>query len=257
MYLAAGFLLSGAENSEAVVTVRDLKDQVREVKLPRKHAFGDGATERTGEAFKLLSGNIGYADLDRLTVPMVDAMFEKFKNTNAIIFDDRTYPQGTAWTIAPRLTEKDSVVAAVFQRRVAMFPDVPMGEVATQYVTQTFLQQIPHTDKWRYKGRTVMLIDERTMSQAEHTGLFFETANGTKFVGSPTAGANGDVTNFCVPGGIWIYFTGQAVRHADGRQLQRIGLVPDVEVRPTIRGIRAGKDEVLDMAIDYLRSRDH
>ena len=27
------------------------------------------------------------------------------------------------------------------------------------------------------------------MSQAEHTGLFFEAANGTKFIGSQTAGA--------------------------------------------------------------------
>jgi hypothetical protein len=29
-----------------------------------------------------------------------------------------------------------------------------------------------------------MLIDERTQSQAEHAGLFFEAANGTIFIGS-------------------------------------------------------------------------
>jgi C-terminal processing protease CtpA/Prc len=97
-----------------------------------------------------------------------------------------------------------------------------------------------------------MLIDERAISQAEHTGLFLEAANGTKFIGSPTAGANGDVTSFCVPGGIWISFTGQAVRHADGRQLQRVGLQPDIAVRPTLKGIRAGKDEVLERAVEYL-----
>ena len=34
------------------------------------------------------------------------------------------------------------------------------------------------------------------------------------------------------------------VRHIDGRQLQKIGLVPDVEIKPTIEGIRNGKDEV-------------
>jgi C-terminal processing protease CtpA/Prc len=98
-----------------------------------------------------------------------------------------------------------------------------------------------------------MLIDERAISQAEHTGLFFEMANGTKFIGSNTAGANGDVTNFNVPGGINIMFTGQSVRHVDGRQLQRIGLVPDIEVRPTIEGIQNGRDEVLEGAIEYLQ----
>jgi hypothetical protein len=65
----------------------------------------------------------------------------------------------------------------------------------------TFLQRLPRTDKFRYHGKTVLLIDERTMSQAEHTGLFFEAANGTQFIGSPTAGANGDVTNPSGPEG--------------------------------------------------------
>jgi hypothetical protein len=43
------------------------------------------------------------------------------------------------------------------------------------------------------------------------------------------------------------------VRHADGRQLQRVGLVPHVEIRPTLAGIRAGEDEVLARALAYLR----
>lgn len=97
-----------------------------------------------------------------------------------------------------------------------------------------------------------MLVDERTISQAEHTGLFFEAANGTTFIGSPTMGANGDVTMFTIPGNIGITFTGHDVRHADGRQLQRVGLQPQVSVTPTIAGIRAGRDEVLEAALKYV-----
>jgi len=253
LYRAAALMIRGPDSSQATITVRDPSDQVKEIKLPRREAFGQGGTERSGEPYRMLPGNIGYADLDRLTVPMVDEMFEKFKDTRAIIFDDRTYPKGTAWAIAPRLSEKDEVIGAMFVKRIAMFPDAPLGELASQSVEQTFYQRLPHTDKWRYRGKTVLLIDERTLSQAEHTGLFFEAANGTKFIGSHTAGANGDVTNFSVPGDFFIYFTGQAVRHADGRQLQRIGLVPDVEVRPTLKGIRAGRDEVLEKALEYLQ----
>jgi C-terminal processing protease CtpA/Prc len=47
-------------------------------------------------------------------------------------------------------------------------------------------------------------------------------------------------------------FTGQSVRHPDGRQLQRVGLIPDLAVLPTIPGIQAGRDEVLEAAITYL-----
>jgi C-terminal processing protease CtpA/Prc len=99
-----------------------------------------------------------------------------------------------------------------------------------------------------------MLVDEHTMSQAEHTGLFFEAANGTKLIGSQTSGSNGDVTNLVLPGGYYVSFSGHDVRHADGRQLQRIGLVPDIEARPTIEGVREGRDEVLDRALSFLRT---
>jgi len=252
MYKAASFLLRGPENSEARLTLRDRNNRVKNVKLPRKSDFRI-FSERSGEVVKLLPGNIGYADLGRLTVNEVDSMFEKFKDTKAIIFDMRGYPNGTAWAIAPRLTEKNGVAAALFHCPVLMSPGDASGDITTQSLFHTFTQALPRTDKWRYKRKTVMLIDERTVSQAEHTGLFFEAANGTTFIGSPTAGANGDVTSFHVPGGIDIMFTGQAVQHIDGRQLQRVGLVPHVEVRPTIKGIREERDEVLERAVSYLK----
>ncbi len=42
------------------------------------------------------------------------------------------------------------------------------------------------------------------------------------------------------------------MRHADGGQLQRKGLTPHVEVAPTRAGLSAGKDEVLDRALQDL-----
>jgi len=63
----------------------------------------------------------------------------------------------------------------------------------------------------------------------------------------------GDLLVVSVPGGIYVRFSGQGVWHADGRQLQRLGLQPTVEVRPTLLGIRSGQDEVLQAAIEYLQ----
>ena len=73
------------------------------------------------------------------------------------------------------------------------------------------------------------------------------------FIGTPTNGANGNVTNMVLPGNLFVSFTGQEVRHADGRRLQRVGVQPDITVKTTIAGIRAGRDEVLEAAIEYLR----
>ena len=249
--------LNGPEKSMALLTVQRGDGSVGEVKVERRtENLRHMRSQREGPVTRMLPGNIGYADLDRLMPAQVDEMFDQFRNTKAIIFDMRGYPNGTAWSIAPRLSEKKDLAAALFFGPLSMAPAVPNGEMLTHSATYSFVQSIPASDKWRYTGKTVMLIDERTVSQAEHTGLFLRAANGTKFVGSATTGANGDVTNFVVPGGITIGFSGHDVRHPDGKQLQRVGLQPDVLSVPTIEGIREGRDEVLEMALQYL-STEH
>ena len=241
---AALRLTGGPVRSTVRLRLRGAGGVERTVEMTRTEAFE--MTGRSGPLFEVLRGNIGYADLGRLPASEVDSMFERLKGTRAIIFDMRGYPMGTAWSIAPRLTMVDMPPAARFSRPNATTPDT------TERTDFSFTQTLPPTDQWRYRRPTVMLIDERTLSQAEHTGLFLEAANGTKFIGSPTAGANGDVTTVLLPGGAQMGFSGHAVRHADGRQLQRLGLQPDVPVQPTIAGLRAGRDEVLEQALRYL-----
>ena len=241
---AALFLTGGAVGTTVRLRVRSAKGVERTITMARTEA--QEMTGRSGPLFEVLRGNIGYADLGRLPASQVDSMFERLKGTRGIIFDMRGYPLGTAWSIAPRLSTAEMPAAARFSRPDATSPDT------TERTEHSFIQSLPHTDKWRYLRPTVMLIDERTVSQAEHTGLFLEAANGTKFIGSPTMGANGDVTTVLLPGGARMSFSGHSVRHADGRPLQRLGLQPHVAVRPTIAGVRAGRDEVLEAAMRYL-----
>ncbi len=241
-------LLSGPPDTAVSVTFASAAGE-REVQVPRNPANARLLSPyRSGDVFRLATPKIGYVDLERLTTAQVDEMFEKFKNTDAIIMDMRGYPQGTAWSIAPRLANQPGKIDAVFRRNLVT------AEINPDRANQVMLfeQPIPVTTKPLYSGKTVMLIDERAISQSEHSGLMYKTANGTVFIGSPTQGANGDVTWFMAPGGIRINFSGHDVRWPDGRQLQRVGLTPDIPVRPTPEGIRAGRDEVLERAIEYL-----
>ena len=256
--ISAFYLLRGAAGP-AVLSIQGLDGKTREVRLTRdKTRF---SPPPAGDAVRILPdssggtgsnvdiGGIGYVDLTRLTVPEVDGMFEKLKGTRALIFDMRGYPQGTAWSIAPRINTNHAQVGAQFRR--AQISALSGEEGSSGFYFSQPLPALPPGAEL-YKGPTVMLIDERAISQSEHSGLFYEAANGTKFIGTPTAGANGDVTTFTLPGGIHVNFTGHDVRHADGRQLQRVGLQPDITVAPTRAGIRAGKDEVLERAVRYL-----
>jgi C-terminal processing protease CtpA/Prc len=243
-----GLILNGAEGSVAVLGVRDGTGHHREVSLER-HRDWHGLLHWTNEgpAWTILANNIGYVDLERLAPTQVDSMFDALRATKAIVFDDRSYPQFTVWMIASRLTDRRNVVEAIFRRPVVASPDT------TEWFSDSWAQHYSASTKPRYVGKTVLLVDERTGSMAEHTGLLFKTANGTTIVGSQTMGANGDVTSVVLPGAIFVNFTGQEVTHANGAQLQRVGLEPDIVVRPTVVGIRARKDEVLDRALQFLQ----
>ncbi len=112
-------------------------------------------------------------------------------------------------------------------------------------------QPVPPVAGARYPGKTIMLVDWRTQSQAEHLAMHFEAASDTTLVGSRTSGADGAMILFPLPGGVLAGVTGTEVRHFDGRPMQRIGLVPSIEAQPTLAGLRAGRDEVLERALEH------
>lgn len=234
----------------------------REITLEQTTRFIDTSTSENVPA------SIGYVDLTKLTLEMVEAMFNKFKETKAIIFDMRGYPKLTGTAISERLAEKDCFAVAKVGRPLVFEP----SEICETYEAraigqglgwkirqtekhyQTSIELIRKSSNWIYQGKTVLLIDERAISQAETLGMSFKAANDTVFVGAPTAGANGTVTDFSVPGNIRIFLSGEKYELADNTQLQRVGLQPNIPIKPTIEGIRAGRDEVLEKAIEYLSS---
>ena len=99
-----------------------------------------------------------------------------------------------------------------------------------------------------------MLIDDRAESAAEDFCIYLRNAKRATFVGSATAGTNGSVTFIDLPACRRMSFTGMRVKFADGSRFQNIGIVPDVKAEPTIRGARAGRDEVLEKGVEVLRS---
>ncbi len=252
-------LLAGAQDSSAQLAVRGAGTGQRAVAVIRdsmaRQLFRQRGEAR-GEIHRLLPEGFGYADLTRLEPPAVKDVFEAFREAPAIVFDMRGYPRGTAWAITPWLAAEQAV-AAQFRRPTYLGVEAE-ADLTNAGVEYRFDQLFPAGGTpWQYDGAIVVLIDEKAVSQSEHTCLFFASAyDDVTFVGSPTNGANGDVTGLPLPGGIWVNFSGHDVRHADGAQLQRAGIQPDVQAAPTIAGVRAGRDEVLEAAIAHLRARE-
>jgi C-terminal processing protease CtpA/Prc len=49
--------------------------------------------------------------------------------------------------------------------------------------------------------------------------------------------------------------SGIGIYYPDGKETQRIGIVPDIELKPTIKGIKEGRDEVLEKALEIINEQ--
>nr|NQU91331.1 T9SS type A sorting domain-containing protein [Bacteroidota bacterium] len=185
------------------------------------------------------SCNFGYVDMDRLTVDQIGDMMNDLWDTDAIVFDIRSYPQGTLWTLVNYLYTQPINIAR-FTVPNHHYPGV-------LYWLNT---NIGSYNSNVYDGKLIILFDIRTISQAEYTCMGLEQHPGSIKIGSQTMAADGNVSLILLPGSISTYFTGLGTFYPDYTPTQRIGIVPDIEILPTIEGIRQGKDEVLEYAFN-------
>jgi carboxyl-terminal processing protease len=191
--------------------------------------------------WRILDGNVGYVNMGLLLQADGPAMSAALKDTRAIVFDQRNYPNFTLYVIAQWLNPR----AKDFVKFTA-----PNYRQPGTFETTVTLQAGPSSPRQDYyRGRVLVLCDERTQSQAEFTIMALRSAPDVVVVGSQTAGADGNVSQIDLPGGIRAFISGLGVFYADGSPTQRIGIVPDVQVVPTVAGIRNGTDEVLQAAL--------
>jgi C-terminal processing protease CtpA/Prc len=227
-------LLSGGDGVRRSVT---LAPTPLDDALPLRHAL---------PAVRVEQGT-AYVDLDRLLPEEVDAMFDTIRDSRALILDMRGYPHETGRAIARRLNVNHATFFSTSYQQLAM-PREAGHEAQLAYVDRLFPAPGP-----LYRGKVVMLINEQTQSAAEHLALMLEAATPVTFIGTSSAGANGDLREVVLPGNVHVWYSGLEVRHADGRQLQRVGVQPHITVAPTVAGLRAGRDEVLERAQAFLR----
>lgn len=193
--------------------------------------------------FRMATPDIGYLYMGLLKNDYLDQIEPAVRNTKGLIIDLRPYPSDFGvFTIGSYLVPQSTPFA--------QFSTGNLGMPGRFTFTKQLSVGTKNPDY--YKGKVVILINERTQSSAEYHTMAFRVAPQVVVMGSGTAGADGNVSSFLLPGGIETMITGIGVYYPDGSETQRIGIVPDIEVKPTIEGFRDGRDELLEAAIEYI-----
>ena len=238
---ATWYVLRGDEGAEVRLTLAPSDSlPMRSVSLPRtvRNVFPGGETVRQVEP------GILYIDLTRVDDESLWRAKEQMNAAKGIILDMRGYPNGRNWIgyFAP--------------------PGLPTMQLRTPLIAlpdhgydrfQLWISSTPIGLRIDGDPELVFLIDAKAISQAEWHLSSFARAGIATFVGGPTAGANGTMNLLYLPSGGYISWTGMIAEWSEDEPFHGIGILPDIEVHPTLAGVIEGRDEILEAGLAFLR----
>ena len=220
--------------------------QPERVSISNLDRMAGSTNDLPGETFQLLTADVAYLKLSSVKAAQCSEYIRKAAGAKVLVIDIRNYPsEFVVFALGSHLVSQTTEFAR-FTRAEGTNPG------AFLFTPPIALRPAPPF----FDGSVVILVDESSQSQAEYTAMAFRVAPHVLVAGSTTAGADGNVSPIMLPGGLRTMISGLGVFYPDRRPTQQVGVVPDLVVRPTIAGIRQGRDEVLEAAVSRALGRE-
>jgi hypothetical protein len=200
------------------------------------------AVEPRPEPLAELAPGVVYVDIERLDDAEFEAGVPAMAAAQRIVFDFRGYPgRLSPQTIFGHLIDEHATSAEWLVPRVRRPDEAPEFESLSRW---SLIPQEPY-----FEADRVFLIDGRAISYAESCMGIVEHYGLGAIVGEATAGTNGNINPFVLPGDYRVSWTGMKVLKHDGSQHHGVGILPTHPVERTVEGIREGRDELLEAAV--------
>lgn len=197
---------------------------------------------------EILGNNIGVINPGVLAPGEIFSIMTKLKDTDGLIVDLRQYPSDyIPFTLANYLVEERTPYVMLSKPSMA----IPGTFLKLETYISGYAANL-YDNAYHYKNKVVVLIDECTWSQPEFTTMSLRNGKNVVVMGENSIGADGDLAWLPLPDGNQVSFTCLGVYTPDGGQTQRIGLSPDIYINRTIAGVKDGRDEFIEQAIQYI-----
>lgn len=245
-HVALRQLGAGDADTQAALTVRNADGSTRTVTLKRTRST-EMLREKRPEKIAELKPGLWYVDLDRIDDATFDAALPKLAEARGIVFDLRGYPSTGSKPLRHLIDSAGQ--SARWNVPILRRPDFEGVEWNTE--GRWSLEPLQP----RLTKNVAFLTDGRAISYAESWMGIVEAYKLGEIVGETTAGTNGNINTLKLPGGYRVVFTGMKVLKHDGSRHHGVGIAPTVPVSPTAAGLRAGRDEQLDKALEMLEKK--
>lgn len=213
-------------------------------------ARGDSMSQQFAHpSIDRLDDGVYYVDLSRATMTDIDAVMDRLATAPGVVFDLRGYPNTNDKVLSHLLTRPDDSNGWLGLPHVIRPDHTPTAIPSWETFGLNLPVLQPHIG-----GRVAFLTGPGAASYAESVMGLVEHYHLGEIVGAATAGANGNKAEITEPSGCRTTFTGVRATKPDGARQHLIGIQPTIPASRTIAGVIAGRDEVLEKAIAYVRA---
>lgn len=200
------------------------------------------------ESFIELEDDIFYFDMVLRGEPKTfNENIDKLSKAKGIIFDLRGYPKSMelALSVLGHLTD-EPIKGPVWRISQSIYPD-------REKLTFNEGSEVVNPVSPLFSGKAVFLTYAGAMSYPEYVLGYVKYNHLAEIVGQPTAGSDGNIQTYPIPGGFTGAFTGMEVLNADKTQTHIVGIKPTVQIERTMEGVKRGEDEYIAKALELLK----
>lgn len=198
-----------------------------------------------------LNNNVGYLNVPEIEHNNVGAALDSILNCKAIIIDIRGYTKGF------NSYEHGAYFIPTGTHYVNIYKPSPInaGEFTKDETGIVDYADVLSKIKQPYSGNVVLLVNERTFSATEFIAMSLQSAGqNVVTIGSQTGGTDGNTIQIRLPYNITTSYSGLGIEYPDNTKTQRTGVRVDHVVKPTVPGVKDGRDEVMEYAISYIEN---
>ena len=245
--------LVGSEGSSLKLKVQTKDNEIKDLVLDRNLNSSEYrrllSMVKNEITHQEIEPGIHYLNIDIISMDAIDELLPQLSTAKGIICDLRGYPNGNHGFISHLLKEPDTSMSWM---RV---PQIIYPDYENLIGFRNHGWGLPTKEPYLGSKEVVFITNARAISYAESYMGFIENYDLATIVGEPTAGTNGDINIYVLPGGYDVWWTGMLVVKHDGSQHHGVGTTPDIRVNKSIEGLRAGRDEFLEVAIDVIKEK--
>ncbi|MBV8857345.1 MAG: PDZ domain-containing protein [Acidobacteria bacterium] len=241
--------VNGPPGTSVALTFLDGRNRVRRAVVPREHLKGElmplfqtlPAQFVEFESARL-RGGVGYVRFNLFAAPVLDkfcAALRSMKDAPGIVLDLRGNRGGLLGLVYG--------LGGLFETRPVSF-----GVMRTRAGWHD-LGIVPQRNN--YRGPLVVLIDAETQSAAEMFAAGVQASGRAVVVGERSAGATLPSAAKELPTGAIFQYAFADFVGGDGREIEGLGVEPNLPVRLTRRQLLAGRDPQLEAALKAIETK--